>query len=161
VNEEYIHTDQENPEIAGLFRDLFEPAFSIWKYAIAQVPKRHRARVAELRGVGQSVVFIPLPGDGRARCAVVDGHDVLELGTSKVEGSYQAVLGEFIDLGVNHMLHSEKIAEHHREGKLPFVVAVMIDERRIRLMAFPDGDERRAIALFELTGAPEPAPVVH
>jgi len=149
--EEHTHTDKENPELAGLFRDLYDPAVDLWKHALAAVPKERKVRVAELEVMGQSVVMIHLPGDGRAQCVIADGQDVVELGTSKIEATYQRVLDEFVSFGVDHMLRSDKIAKHHREGKLPYVVMVLVDERRVRLVALQDNDPAKHVALFELT----------
>jgi len=160
-DDEHTYTNEENPELASLFRDLYDPAVGLWKHALAAVPKERKVRVAELEVMGQSVVMIHLPGDGRAQCVIVDGQEVVELGTSKIEATYQRVLDEFVDFGVDHMLRSDKIAKRHREGKLPYVVMVLVDERRVRLVALQDADPAKHLVLFELTGAETPAAMLN
>jgi len=161
-DDEHTFTNEENPELAGLFHDLFEPAAELFTSSRLSVPEKHRVKVAEHLSVGQSFVIIPIAPGARARCAIqTEGGGVVELGSSKVEPSYHAVLDAFRQFGIDHMLHATKITKAHAEGSLTLLVVVLVDERRVRLVALQDADPAKHVALFELTGVETPAAMVN
>jgi len=162
MKDEHTHTDKENPALIGLFRDLFEPAAELFKTARLSVPEKHRVKIAESIITGQSFVLIPIEPGARARCAIqTSGGGVVELGSSNVEPSYIAVLDAFRQFGIEHMLHATKITKAHAEGSLALLVVVLVDERRVRLVALRDNDPAKHVALFELTDGAQKSVMVN
>jgi len=160
MSDEHTYTNEENPELSGLYSDLYEAAVLLFKRARLSVPENHRAEVREHARTGQSFVLIPLAADARARCAIqTAGGDVFELGSSKVEPDYRAALDSFRHFGVEHMLNSEKITKAHRAGTLGLLVVVLVGESRVRLVALRDNDLAKHVVLVELTGDPQPVMV--
>ena len=156
------YTDERNPELTSLFNDIFEPACKLFKIARRSVPEIHKTKVVHLEATGQAIIIINLRRGERARCVLANGQNILELGTAPIEDAYYDVLTEFVDFGVHHMLRAKKVAQANRDGSLPFVVAIFVGERRIRLLAFLGGNVLAGVPLFELTdAATERAPVLN
>jgi len=160
TDEQNTYTDKENPELAGLFSDLYEPACLLFKRARLSVPENHAVEVAEHAATGQAFVTIPLAADALARCAIqTSTGGVFELGFSKVEESYRAAMDSFRHFGVEHMLRAKKITKAHREGTLGLLVVVVVGESRVRLVALLGNDPAKHVVLCELTGDPQPVMV--
>jgi hypothetical protein len=145
-----VFTHQTDPELAGLFHDLFDPAAFVFAQAKLLIPEDRRAEIEEAILGGQPHVVIPHPG-GRATAAVYGKPNVM-LGSANVEPDYQARIEQFVDVALSKLENGPRLRELHRAGRCGLMVLVLVEEERVRLVALLENDPAQWVALVELTG---------